>query len=72
MSSIAEDKKHVDYALKKIEVNLTPVDEIIEHLNVQKHLLKFIDNEFPAEEASIVGKSDKNLIDDTVNHWRRP
>lgn len=34
--------------------------------------MKFIDNDFPPTEASIVGHSDKNLIDDTVNHWRRP
>lgn len=31
-----------------------------------------MDVEFPPDETSILGDSDKNLIDDTVNHWRRP
>ena len=28
--------------------------------------------DFPPDESSILGDSDKSLIDNTVNHWRRP
>lgn len=60
----------VDTVLKKIDINLTPIDEITKIL--QKSKIKFIDSEFPPDQSSIIGFADKNLIDDTVNHWRRP
>lgn len=70
MSAIQSEKTLVETVLKKIDITLTPVDEINRIL--EKSKIKFIDSEFPPEESSIVGYSDKNLIDDTVNHWRRP
>jgi calpain-15 len=39
---------------------------------LEKSKIKFVDVDFPPDESSILGDSDKNLIDDTVNHWRRP
>lgn len=56
--------------LKKIDINLTSIEEINKIL--EKSQIKFIDNEFGPDEYSIFGQSDKNMIDDTVNHWRRP
>lgn len=60
----------METVLKKIDIPLTPIEEINKIL--EKSKIKFIDSEFPPDESSIVGYSDKNLIDDTVNHWRRP
>jgi calpain-15 len=60
----------VETVLKKIDISLTQIEDINKIL--EKSKIKFIDSEFPPEESSIVGFSDKNLIDDTVNHWRRP
>lgn len=51
-------------------MSLTPIEDINQTL--EKNQIKFIDKEFPPEDLSIIGTSDKNLIDDTVNHWRRP
>ena len=60
----------METVLKKIDINFTPIEEINKMLETSK--IKFIDSEFPPDESSIIGYSDKNLIDDTVNHWRRP
>jgi len=45
----------------KIDIALTPIEDINKIL--EKSKIKFIDSEFPPEESSIVGNSDKNLID---------
>lgn len=39
---------------------------------LEQSKVKFVDLEFPPEDYSILGDVDKSLIDDTVNHWRRP
>ena len=55
---------------KKKEVNLVPLEVLNAYLEKSKQ--KFVDVEFSPEEVSILGDGDKSLIDDTVNHWRRP
>lgn len=51
-------------------MNLTPLEDI--NLILGESKICYFDREFPPEEYSILGNSDKSLIDDTVNHWRRP
>ena len=70
ISAIQSEKSMVETVLKKIDISLTPIDDINKLL--EKSKIKFIDSEFPPDESSIIGFADKNLIDDTVNHWRRP
>ena len=60
----------MEVARKNEEAGLLAYEEINERLAKSK--VKLIDVEFPPEEESILGRADKSLIDDTVNHWRRP
>ena len=70
ISAIQSDRTMVETALRKVDVALTALEDINKLLEQSK--INFIDGEFPPEDASIVGHSDRNLIDDTINHWRRP
>lgn len=46
----------------------------IEEINllVDKANTKYLDLEFIPDEISIIGKSDRTLMDSTVTQWRRP
>ena len=67
---IETERKSMDTILRNVEVNLTPIEDINSLMEQSK--MRFVDLDFPPEEYSILGNSDKSLIDDTVNHWRRP